>query len=218
MSAKRLVLWRHGQTDYNLNGQVQGQVDIALNETGIAQAHQAAAALQEAHPTTIITSDLSRAHDTAQALADLVGCDVQIDKRLRERAFGVFEGLTAKEMKARYPAEFDQWRATGECAAAGIESRVSVGTRVAQAMKDYAEQVADDATIVFTSHGSSLTQGIVAMLGLDPLQWQGIRGLDNCHWSILIPHNREPWWRISAHNLGADFTGFSPVLKRAINQ
>lgn len=218
MSASRIVLWRHGQTDFNINGQVQGQVDIPLNAAGLEQAQKAAKAISKADPVAIYSSDLGRAKQTAQALADIIDVDVIVDERLRERAFGVFEGLTAKEMSRDYGDYFEEWRKTGECSEAGIESRVSVGSRVAKALREYAKEAEGGSTIVVTSHGSSITQGIVSLLGLDPLNWQGMRGIDNCHWSVLIPHNRAPFWRIAAHNLGAGFTGFEPVLKRAINQ
>ena len=56
--------------------------------------------------------------------------------------------------------------------------------------------------LVVVSHGSALTQGLVKLLGLDPLAWQGLRGLDNCHWSTLIPYSREPGWRLVSHNIG----------------
>ena len=67
-------------------------------------------------------------------------------------------------------------------------------------MLEYFEQV--EGTLVVVSHGSALTQGLVKILGLDPLAWQGLRGLDNCHWSTLIPYSREPGWRLVSHNLG----------------
>lgn len=200
--ATKIIFWRHGQTDYNLQGRVQGQVDIPLNETGIAQAEAAAKELVKVNPERIICSDLRRAQATAQALADI--CSQEIaplpDERLRERAFGDFEGLSAKELKARFAPRYEEWRATGECPVAGVESRAEVGSRVAKCVLEYFEQV--EGALVVVSHGSALTQGLVKILGLDPLAWQGLRGLDNCHWSTLIPYSREPGWRLVSHNLG----------------
>lgn len=201
--AKKIVLWRHGQTDYNLQGRVQGQVDIPLNQTGVAQAGAAAEELVKLKPERIVCSDLGRAQDTGQALADLCGESVQfgVDERLRERAFGDFEGLSVKELQDRFAARYEEWRATGECPLAGVESRGEVGSRVAECVADHFAEV--EGVLVVVSHGSALTQGLVKIMGLDPLAWQGLRGLDNCHWSTVIPYSRKPGWRLVSHNIGA---------------
>lgn len=201
--AKKIIFWRHGQTDYNVQGRVQGQVDIPLNEVGLAQAEAAAEELAKLKPDLIISSDLRRAQATAQVLQDTCGEGVQLlkDDRLRERAFGDFEGLSVKELKTRFAGRYEEWRSTGESPLAGVESRGKVGMRVAQCVTEYFEDA--DEVLVVVSHGSALTQGLVKLLGLDPLAWQGLRGLDNCHWSTLIPYSREPGWRLVAHNVGA---------------
>lgn len=201
--AKKIIFWRHGQTDYNVQGRVQGQVDIPLNEVGVAQAEAAADELVKLKPDLIICSDLRRAQATAQVLQDICGEGVQLlkDERLRERAFGDFEGLSVKELKTRFAGRYEEWRSTGESPLAGVESRGKVGMRVAQCVTEYFEDA--DEVLVVVSHGSALTQGLVKLLGLDPLAWQGLRGLDNCHWSTLIPYSREPGWRLVAHNVGA---------------
>ena len=84
--AKKIVLWRHGQTDYNLQGRVQGQVDIPLNQVGISQAAAAAEELVKLKPERIVCSDLRRAQDTGQALADICGGSVEflVDERDRK--------------------------------------------------------------------------------------------------------------------------------------
>lgn len=201
--AKKIVLWRHGQTDYNLQGRVQGQVDIPLNEVGLAQAAAAAEELVKMKPARIVCSDLRRAQATGQALADLcdAGVDFLVDERLRERAFGDFEGLSVKELKDHFGSRYEEWRETGECPLAGIESRSVVGSRVAEGIQDHFAEV--EGVLVVVSHGSALTQGLVKILGLDPLAWQGLRGLDNCHWSTVIPYSRKPGWRLVSHNIGA---------------
>lgn len=204
MSAKRVVLWRHGQTDYNVEGKVQGAVDIPLNAQGRAQAQRAAAQIAQAYaPLTIVSSDLSRATATAQALADLVDVEVVTDVRARERGFGQLEGLTSKEMRQRFSDYYAQWRETGECRAAGIEARRDVGERVAELIAEAYREAESGRTLVVVAHGSALTQGLVTLLGLDPTAWAGIRGLDNCHWAELVAADRAPGWRLAAYNLGA---------------
>ena len=106
----KLVVWRHGQTDYNLQGRVQGVTDISLNAAGLAQAEAAAPIIAAYKPVKIIASPLERAQQTAQALAKLSGGKVASDERLIERSFGIWEGLTGKEIKADWPQEFKQWQ------------------------------------------------------------------------------------------------------------
>lgn len=77
-----LILWRHGQTDYNSQGRIQGQVDVPLNETGRDQARRAAEDIAALGPTRIVSSPLIRARDTAEALASLTGLSVEIDEGL----------------------------------------------------------------------------------------------------------------------------------------
>ncbi len=94
MAANRVLLWRHGQTDWNVVNRFQGHSDIDLNEVGRFQVQHAAQILAGMKPTMIISSDLGRARDTAQSLADLTGLTVEIDEDLRETNGGLWEGKT----------------------------------------------------------------------------------------------------------------------------
>ncbi len=108
-SRVRLVLWRHGQTPWNVQGRFQGQTDIQLDEVGVEQAERAARLLAALRPDVIISSDLSRAMATAAPLSRLTGLTVTTDKDLRERHGGAWEGLTDVEIRTRYPVEHAQW-------------------------------------------------------------------------------------------------------------
>src|SRR5690554_5843062 len=131
MSARTVVLWRHGRTEYNAAGRLQGQVDIALDEVGRWQAQQAAHDLAERHsPIRIVSSGLSRAVATAQALAEAVGVQVETDVRLRERGFGDWEGLSAEEISSRWPDEYAVWRAGHDPRRDGAETRLEVAERM----------------------------------------------------------------------------------------
>ena len=77
-----LILWRHGQTDYNLQGRIQGRVDIPLNGTGREQARRAADIIAVLKPTRIVSSPLVRARATAETLASLIGQSVEVDSAL----------------------------------------------------------------------------------------------------------------------------------------
>ena len=95
---KTVLFWRHGQTDFNVAGRFQGQSDVPLNDTGRAQAEQAARRLAELGPELIVSSDLSRAAATADSLATLLGLEPVRDRRLRETAFGEWEGSSRAEV------------------------------------------------------------------------------------------------------------------------
>lgn len=199
-SRARVVLVRHGQTDFNREGKVQGIVDVPLNAQGRSQAQRMSVAVAKYGPTKIVASDLTRAVETAREIADCAGAEVVLDERLRERSFGRFEGATREQMLADYAPWYQQWRETGECSSAGIESRRAVGERFAAAVAAHSQK---GDTLVVVSHGSAITQGLCTLLGLDPGEWMGLGGLDNCHWSLLEDCDREPKWRLLAHNVGA---------------
>jgi glucosyl-3-phosphoglycerate phosphatase len=109
----RLVLWRHGETDYNAALRMQGQLDSQLTATGLGQARRAARPLAELKPDVLVTSDLSRAGDTAAVLAAETGMPLLVDKRLRETHLGTWQGLTHAEVEALYPGGIQVWREPG---------------------------------------------------------------------------------------------------------
>ncbi|MGO1311176.1 MAG: histidine phosphatase family protein, partial [Brevibacterium aurantiacum] len=106
---KTVIFWRHGQTDYNVERRFQGQSDIPLNDLGRRQAAQAASYLSELAPELIVSSDLSRAADTADELASRLNIQVTRDDRLRETAFGQWEGHTRDELSTTWPDALEQW-------------------------------------------------------------------------------------------------------------
>ena len=91
MVGNRIVVWRHGQTDWNKINRFQGHSDIPLNEVGKVQVTRAAQVLAGMNPTQIISSDLGRAIETAQALADLTGLNFSQHETLRETNGGLWE-------------------------------------------------------------------------------------------------------------------------------
>lgn len=205
---KTLIIWRHGQTDYNLQLRVQGQVDVALNERGLRQAEAASRELARLELSRIVASPLTRALQTAETVASRLGLPVETDARLQERNFGAWEGLTAEEIRAGWPNDFTSWRDWGDPdpLRTGVEPRRDVGKRVAGAWRDYAQEMEPGQTILFVSHGSACTQGVTELLEIDPSDWFGLQGLDNCHWAVLQSTKRKPGWRISAYNLGVEET------------
>jgi probable phosphoglycerate mutase len=112
MSSKTTILLiRHGETAWNAERRLQGHLDIALNPEGERQASLLAAALADEPIDAVVASDLLRARQTAAAVAGVHGLPVQVDRQLRERCYGGFEGLLYSEIAQRFPREFAAWQA-----------------------------------------------------------------------------------------------------------
>ena len=204
MSARTVVLWRHGRTAHNVALRLQGQVDIPLDDVGHRQAATAAAALAETVTVdAIVASDLGRAQETAAHLADRAGRTPVVDPRLRERSFGLWEGMTGEEIAEQWPAEYKLWRTGGEPRGVDAETRAAVAERMVSEITEHADALEPDQTLVVVSHGAAITLAVTALLGLDP-QWRGIAGLTNAHWTELRrnPAGVEPGWRLFGHDLG----------------
>jgi len=200
----RLLVWRHGNTDYNAGGRVQGQTDAPLNARGRDQAAAAAAVLASFHPDALVSSDLSRAHDTASALASLTGLPIQPDPRLRERHFGEWQGALLTDIESRHPAEYARWRAGDPSPGCGIESLDDLSKRVVEALHD-AAALAPGGTVVVTTHGGAARQGCGALLGWPNEATRTLGSLHNCHWTELTDRTRRvggTGWQLMAHNVG----------------
>ena len=107
----RLCVVRHGETAWNAEHRVQGQLDVPLNAIGQAQALAASKVLSREKFDVIYSSDLSRARQTARPTANLLSLEILPDKDLRERHYGIFERLTYAEVKARYPEDYARFEA-----------------------------------------------------------------------------------------------------------
>ncbi|MET0312580.1 MAG: histidine phosphatase family protein [Burkholderiaceae bacterium] len=110
MDPTRIIAIRHGETAWNVDTRIQGQLDIPLNENGRWQARRLAAALAGEEVAAVYTSDLSRAHETARFVAGALGHETVTHQGLRERAFGIFEGRTFKEIETTWPEDSERWR------------------------------------------------------------------------------------------------------------
>jgi probable phosphoglycerate mutase len=128
----RIVAIRHGETSWNVDARIQGQLDVGLNDTGRWQALRLAQALADERLDAIYSSDLGRAWQTAQALAQQAGVMLRADARLRERGFGIFEGLTFAEIEQRFAPQAQRWRARD--ASFGPDGGETLQTFVARAV------------------------------------------------------------------------------------
>jgi glucosyl-3-phosphoglycerate phosphatase len=190
----RLVLWRHGETRWNVEERFQGQTDIPLDPKGVEQAERAARLLASLRPAAIFASDLSRATATAAPLARITGLPVTLDKDLRERDGGAWEGLTGPEIRERYPAEFLTWSPPDG------ETAVAVADRVAAALQRITDSLEPRSLAVVVSHGAALRLGMSKVMGMPEDLWSTIGPLSNCSWSVL--GLRRGKWRLVEHNAG----------------
>jgi glucosyl-3-phosphoglycerate phosphatase len=202
MTGPRIVVVRHGRTAYNHEDRWQGQLDVPLDDVGRHQAALMAPEVGSLDPLAIVSSDLSRAMETALAIADTTGLGVSEDPRLREIHAGQWQGLTGAEVRARFPVEAEQIRA-GEDIRRGIDGETwsGLGERVAAALSDFATTLPVRGVGVVVTHGAAARAGIGVMLGLPFEHWRVLGGLGNCAWAVL------EWqsfgWRLSGWNLVA---------------
>jgi glucosyl-3-phosphoglycerate phosphatase len=191
---KKIVCWRHGQTAWNVERRFQGQTDIPLDEVGVGQAERAARLLAALRPTAIVSSDLQRAAATAGALGQITGLSPIMDRDLRERNGGEWEGLTDKDIRKLWPEEHTVWEPPGG------ESAESVAKRVAAALERAAQPLPDGGLVVVASHGAALRLGMLKLLGFPEDLWGRLGGLANCCWSVL--EEGRIGWRLVEHNAG----------------
>ncbi|HUP98869.1 MAG TPA: histidine phosphatase family protein [Aeromicrobium sp.] len=182
---RTVIVWRHGRTAWNLAGRVQGLTDVPLDEVGREQAREAAARLASLRPSRIVTSDLSRARETADELGRLTGVTVETDARLRERSFGVREGLTMSEAWEQLPEHMARWAAGDEAGIPGSESSAAAGERFTSALEDHLQDLGQDETLVVVAHGGVTRVGILTFLGFPRDTWESFGGLSNCAWTVL---------------------------------
>ena len=171
----RLIVWRHGRTEWTSRDRVQGHTDVDLDHVGLRQAADSAPAIAAFGPDLIVSSDLRRAAHTAAALAEVTGLPVEYDARLRERDFGPWHGLTAAEIERDFPTSgpVARWPAPDHhgdrdrgrpCQArhARVPGRRRPGWR---------------GTPVVVTHGGTARVGCAGLLGWPAAAWHTLGGL-----------------------------------------
>ncbi|MFI8516980.1 histidine phosphatase family protein [Streptomyces sp. NPDC085481] len=199
-TGRRIVLWRHGQTSWNLERRFQGSTDIELTETGVAQARRAARLLAALDPDAIVASDLKRAASTAAELSAITGHVVAHDSALRETYAGEWQGLTHDEITARFGEQYAAWKRGEPVRRGGGELETEVADRAAPVVLGHAEKLPENGTLVVVSHGGTIRTTIGRLLGLEARHWESLGGLSNCCWSVLGEGARG--WRLMEHNAG----------------
>jgi probable phosphoglycerate mutase len=195
----RLIIWRHGQTEWNAADRIQGHLDVPLDDVGRAQAASAAEQIAAEHPDAIVASDLRRTVDTAAALSALTGLSVRRDERLREQDFGQWQGLTNAEARSAFPEAWERWRRGEAIVDYGIEDRASLARRALAAMEDAA---ALGGTVVVVTHGGTAKLATGALLGWPADVSSRVMGLLNCHWAEVQWHRQRGGWVLHSYNVG----------------
>ncbi len=189
----RLVLWRHGQTEWNVLEKAQGQADIPLDATGRRQARKAARMLATFHPDFIWSSDLVRARHTAEELAALNGAEVFLDERLREYDVGIRQGTTFAEFREQHPDVHRKFFVEDNYRVPGAELPSEVDDRMKAVLQDAAAAVGDAGTGVLVGHGAALRSGLLAFFDAPPHMREMFAGMANCAWTVLEKHPERGW-------------------------
>ena len=196
---RRLVVLRHGQTAFNAEGRVQGQLDVPLDALGLAQAAVAGAALRGlvGH---IVSSDLARAICTAELVAAGTGIVARADPRLRELDLGEWQGHTTAEIAQRWPAQYLVWRQGEDLARGGGETYREAGARALACLTEALAGVEPGGTILAVTHGGTARAALGELLSLPTESWWSLAPLGNTCWSVLVEGERG--WRLERHNVG----------------
>lgn len=159
----KLYLIRHGQTMWNSEGKIQGKTDIPLNEAGLLQAEILAEAMERHPVTAVYASPLKRAYQTAECVAGRQGLSVIAEEGLREVDFGLWEGMTWREIGERYPEDFVLWdKNPAEHSPTGGERREDSQARISKAMERITGEARGDVALV--AHGGILVFAVLWLI------------------------------------------------------
>ncbi|AYY14108.1 histidine phosphatase family protein [Actinobacteria bacterium YIM 96077] len=189
----RLVLIRHGESEWNAEGRIQGQHGTGLSARGRAQAEDVATYLTAAFPdpVLVVASDLERVTQTAAPYVSSTGATVEVDKRLREIDTGAWSGLIGAEVAERFPDEIAAVRRGEDIPRGGGERFADLRVRVAEALHDLARQASADAnagatpTALIFTHGGPIRVSVAAALDLPEGGHQLLDPPENCSVTVL---------------------------------
>lgn len=188
---RRLILVRHGQTEYNRTGRMQGHLDTDLSDIGREQARIMATATKHWNVSRLISSDLRRARDTAAELATQWDIPVEIDVRLRETDLGLWQGASHQDVDRDYPGQRSYWRHDPRWAPPQGESRLHVAERAAEVVKELmASDSFEHGVVVLVAHGGTIGALTAKLLDLPEEHYLVFSSLKNVQWSQLVARPR----------------------------
>lgn len=206
----RLLIVRHGETPWNAEGRLQGHADIDISEKGRQQAGKVAKRLADTPIDVAYASDLARAWHTAKIVLDQRDVPLHPAEGLRERYYGVFEGLTVEDRKARYPDEFAASLVKDlEFAAPGGESARGTLERMTRVIGEIKQRHLNE-TVLIVGHGGSLRSAIIALMELPPeATWRFVMG--NCGLTVIDTYWDNAVLRLYNDTSHLDGSGQDPV-------
>lgn len=197
---RRIVVMRHGVTEYNLANIVQGQLDVPLSPEGEVQAALAAPFVARTMPDLIISSDLKRASYTAFQVGAQLGLDVVLDPRLRESASGTWEGMPVDQLDP--VPDWSTFGVTSPRGGSEGESVLDVVERVRPLLTELLETLPEGACALLVTHGVTARALTAELVGIDQgVAWVALAGLHNCAWGVIEEGHRG--WRLRSWNLTA---------------
>lgn len=195
----QILLLRHGETDWNLQGRCQGATDLDLNQIGMRQVSEIAGYLSQEKIHAVYSSNLKRAIRTAEAIGLPHNLAVTIDDSLRELHHGEFEGLTFPEIRAIYPDFIQKWREKPtELLIPGGERLIDVEKRVWEGMNRIVQRHRPEETVVIVSHNFPILAILCRITGTPLNQYRSFH-LDPCGVN-RISYHREGEWKVTQIN------------------
>ena len=181
----KLILVRHGETEWVRQSRYQGATDISLNRTGILQARAVGKIVKEEKPSVIFSSELLRARQTAQEIAKQCRKELKIDHRLNELSFGKWEGFYHAVIAKKFPkAARDWYSAKWTSLPPGGESLKSLGKRINSFLSDLSKHYRKNETYVVVAHGGTIRMFLVQLLKFEPTVFWKFR-IDPASLSVL---------------------------------
>ncbi|MGB0102241.1 MAG: histidine phosphatase family protein [Nocardioides sp.] len=196
---RRLILLRHGQTAWNAERRIQGQLEAELDDTGHAQAAAVAPLLAGLRPAALWSSDSARARQTAAYVAKETGLEPTYDARLREYFLADWQGRTHAEMADLDPERLARFRTGDFDVVPGGESAAVVSERMVAALEDLLAAIGPGEVAVAVSHGAAIRDSVPVLVGWPVTERSALHGLDNCGWVDLEQQETGPM-RLRAYN------------------
>lgn len=201
----RIILVRHGETEWNASARVQGHTDVPLSASGRRQAELAAQALSQEPISAVLSSDLARALETAQILAMPHQLSVQQTPDLRERAYGVWEGKTIDELAVTYPDLIARLRGGEWVTPDGAEEFEAFQNRVVSAIDTFVAGHEGE-TVLVASHGGPVKTFVGWVLSV-PLEARGAMRTGNAAYSVIL--KRGARYILESYNVTSHLAGFA---------
>lgn len=188
----KLVLLRHGQTDWNFEDRYQGRSDIPLNVDGQRQALEAAARWANVEFDAALVSPLQRAYDTASAVVGHRSIERHVMDDLMETAGGDWEGLTFPQIREQWPETFRDWRASNlDVGPVNGETPREAGHRVVTAVTEWISKQSSVRSLLVVGHGSALRAAAAQLAGFSDETYPELSRLENCHAHVLTQNGAD---------------------------